>query len=209
MAMPSGVEQALDAYNVSRESQDRLRVYVALLLTWQRQINLIGPATIPLVWTRHVLDALQIIPLLPPGCERIADLGSGAGFPGLAISLASGIETHLYESNKKKCAFLQEVIRKTRARATVHCGRLESIKAPPGGVPIDCVLSRALAPLGQLLEYAEPFFSPGTVALFHKGRDVDLELTEATKYWRFTYTKHSSASDSLGVILEMREVHRV
>lgn len=198
-----------EALGVSRESRLRLESYVDVLLAWQQRINLIGPTTVANVWTRHILDGLQLLPLIPAGCRRIADLGSGAGIPGLVVSLAADIETHLYESNNKKCAFLREAIRRTGAKAHVHCLRIEDVSA--GGMPggIDCMTSRALAPLLKLLEYAEPFLMRGTTALFHKGRDVDLELTEATKYWKFEFIKHPSVCDSQGVILEMREVRRV
>lgn len=186
-----------------------MKIYVNLLLAWQARINLIGPSTVETVWTRHVLDAVQLQPLLPPNTARIADLGTGAGIPGLILSITAGVEAHLYEANSKKVAFLREAIRKTGAKAQVHQIRLEEIGAQ--GVPpaVDCVVSRALAPLPLLLDYASPFLAGPVTCLFHKGRDVDLELTEATKYWRFQYTKHQSACDSHGVILEVKEVSRV
>jgi 16S rRNA (guanine527-N7)-methyltransferase len=196
-------------YNVSRESQERLRLYVDLLLTWQNRINLIGPSTVAHVWDRHICDALQLAPLIPKGCQSIADLGTGPGIPGIVLGIASGTKIHLYESSSKKCAFLHEAIRRTGVDAEVHCGRLERIPHSEVPVPIGCIVSRALAPLTLLLEYAAPFFGESTVGLFHKGRDVGLELTQATKYWRFQSTKHQSACDSQGVILEVREVCRV
>jgi 16S rRNA (guanine527-N7)-methyltransferase len=195
--------------NVSRESLDALKTYVQLLETWQSRINLIGPSTINSIWTRHILDALQLLPLLPKSCRSVADLGAGAGIPGLVLALAGGFETHLFESNGKKCAFLREVIRKTAASAQVHQVRLETLPATPGLPHVDCVVSRALAPLPLLLDYAFPFLAQGAIGLFHKGRDVDLELTATTKYWRFQHVKHQSTCDSHGVILEIREIGRV
>lgn len=202
-------EELFRIYNVSRESRFRLQTYVNLLLTWQKAVNLIGPSTVPLIWSRHICDALQLLPLLPPNCETITDLGSGAGIPGLVVALAADIEVHLYESNAKKCAFLREVVRKTGVRASVQCVRLEEIELL-GAVPaVQCVVSRALARLPLLLELGEPFLRSGAIGLFHKGRDVALELTEATKYWRFQSLQHASACDSQGVVLEVREVSRV
>jgi len=201
--------ELLEEYNVSRESWERLETYVELLLTWQKRINLIGPATVDVVWTRHVVDALELLPHLRPPCTSIADLGSGAGVPGLILSVATGVTAHLYESNGKKAAFLREAIRRTRANAVVHQVRLETLAEASDLPRVDYVVSRALAPLALLLGYAEPFLKRGAIGLFHKGRDVDLELTEATKYWRFNAWQHQTSGDSRGVILEVREAVRV
>lgn len=196
-------------YNVSRESLSALRLYVDLLLTWQRRINLIGPATIESIWERHIHDSLQVLPLIPRGTTAIAELGSGAGIPGLIVAIAGRYEAHLYDSNSKKSAFLREAIRQTGIRAQVHTLRLEDLKFDPHLPKVQCVLARALAPLPLLLDYAEPFIKAGAIGLFHKGQDVDLELTEATKYWTLNVSKHPSAVDSRGVILEVREATRV
>jgi 16S rRNA (guanine527-N7)-methyltransferase len=179
------------------------------LLTWQKRINLIGPATAGVVWERHILDSLQLLPLLPKGTRIIAELGSGAGIPGLVVAIAADLEAHLYESNGKKAAFLREAARKTGTRAHVHMVRLETLRTEQALPTVDCVLARALAPLPLLLDYAEPFLARGAVGLFHKGQDIDVELTEATKYWKLNITKHASLCDSRGVILQVLEAIRV
>jgi 16S rRNA (guanine527-N7)-methyltransferase len=195
--------------NVSRESRERIEVYVELLLTWQKRINLIGPATVETVWERHILDSLQLLPLLPVGTRSIAELGSGAGIPGLVIAIAADLEAHLYESNGKKAAFLGEAARQTRTRAHVHMVRLETLQTQQDVPMVNCVVARALAPLPLLLDYAEPFLARGAVGLFHKGQDVDAELTQATKYWKLKVSKHASLCDSRGIILEIHEATRV
>lgn len=202
-------ETIFEGYHVSRESRDRIKQFVALLLNWQHRINLIGSSTVPSVWTRHIRDSLQLLPLLPEPCREIADLGTGSGMPGLVVCLATGKRTHLYESNTRKCAFLHEAIRTTEANAVVHCLRLEDLTSSSIPDRVDCVLARALAPLPRLLALAEPFLRQGATGLFHKGRDVDLELTEATRYWKFVSRRHPSASDSSGVVLEVKEMCRV
>lgn len=199
----------LDRFDVSRESREKIETYVKLLLTWQQRINLIGPATASQVWERHVCDSLQLLPLLPRDCASIAELGSGAGIPGLILAMAAGVEAHLYESNGKKAAFLREAARQTGTRARVHNVRLETLRGDNHLPRVQCVVARALAPLPLLLDYAEPFLTSGAIGLFHKGQDVDAELTEATKYWRMDVSKHASQCDSRGVILEIREALRV
>lgn len=199
-------EAVFAQYNVSRESFSRLQAYVALLLKWQARINLIGPSTAEQVWSRHIADALQLIPLLPPGAKSLADLGSGAGIPGLVLSIATGLQVHLYESSGKKVAFLREAIRLTKAAAIVHQARIEALQERP---KVDVVLARAYAPLEKLLGHAAPFMADGAIGLFHKGQDIDIELTAATKCWRMAFTKHQSVTDPSGVILEVREASRV
>jgi 16S rRNA (guanine527-N7)-methyltransferase len=202
-------EAILDRFNVSRETGQKIETYVDLLLAWQQRINLIGPATAPVVWQRHICDALQLIPLLPAGTREIADLGTGAGIPGLVVAMAAGLKAHLYESNGKKAAFLREAARRTGTDVHIHVIRLETLAKADDIPKVQCVMARALAPLSTLLGYAEPFLSRGAVGLFHKGQDVDSELTQATKCWKMDFVEHKSQCDPRGVILEVREANRV
>jgi 16S rRNA (guanine527-N7)-methyltransferase len=205
---PSVIAEAT-RLGVSRESWGRVEQFVALLLQWQERINLISPASILHLWERHVLDSLQLLPLLPSGMVTFADLGSGSGFPALPLAIATGHTVHLYESNLKKAAFLREALRITACKGQVHPERLTG-KAPAMGYPkVNLVTARALASLEELVALAHPFMENGAQALFLKGQDVDRELTEAQKYWRIQYTKHASLTDSLGVILAVQEVSRV
>jgi 16S rRNA (guanine527-N7)-methyltransferase len=202
-------EHLREQFSVSRESLDRLQAYADLLSKWQKRINLIGASTADQIWSRHIADALQLIPLLGPSPDRTADLGSGAGIPGLVLAIARPLEAHLFESNLKKAAFLREAARVTGAKVFVHAVRVETAGGLAREIEARVVTARALAPLERLLAYAAPFLERGAVGLFHKGQDVDAELTEATKSWRLTFTKHPSMIDSRGCILEVKEAHRV
>jgi 16S rRNA (guanine527-N7)-methyltransferase len=194
---------------VSRESWLRIGDYVVLLCQWQQRTNLISPASLPQLWTRHVIDSLQLLPLMPRGTTKVADLGSGGGFPAIPLAIASGAEFHLYESIGKKAAFLREAARITGCKVTVHPQRLEELAKATEVPKVDLVTARALASLDALLPLAEPFLKTGAKALFHKGQDCDHELTEASKYWRIKAERHSSLTDSSGVILEVSEASRV
>ena len=195
--------------NVSRESLARIEIYISLLTTWQRQVNLVGPSTLNNIWSRHIVDSLQLLPLLPKSARSIADLGSGAGLPGLVLAMAGNFKAHLYESNQRKAAFLREAIRKTGIDAVVYSIRIEDIPNIQDWPHADIVTARALAPLDKLLSYAEPFLKAGATGLFHKGKDFAAELTEATKYWRIKSVTHPSVTDSKSVILEVKEAIRV
>lgn len=182
---------------------------MALLLEWQRRINLIAPSTVPEVWERHVADSLQLLSLIPDGTTAIADLGSGAGFPGIVLACALEKPVHLFEANGKKCAFLREALRVTGRIGQVHHMRLEKLTEMSGLPDVQLVTARALAPLDELIGYAKPFLDRGATALFHKGESLEVELTNARKCWRIDGIRHSSVIDSQSAIFEVREVRRV
>jgi 16S rRNA (guanine527-N7)-methyltransferase len=198
--------RALSLTPVSRETGLALDNFVDCLLRWQKTTNLIAPSTVDEVWTRHVADSLQLIPLA--GEAKVwADLGSGAGFPGLVIACAlagrQGCKVHLVESNQKKAAFLREAIRVTNAPAEVHPIRVEDFVAKPPEA-IQAVTARALAPLEKLVGYAYPLLKSGAVGLFPKGQDVEAELTAASKYWTIKAESAPSATSLDGRIVIVR-----
>lgn len=193
---------------VSRETLARLEHYAALLAKWNRAINLVGPDSLPDLWRRHILDSAQLADYLPPAPagrpRRIADLGSGAGFPGLVLAILGCGELHLVESDQRKAQFLRTVSRETGAGATVHSRRIEDLSP----LSADCVTARALAPLGRLLDYALPHLAPGGVALFLKGQGAEDELTDAGRTWTMTVERWPSITDPRGRILRLSGLAR-
>lgn len=184
---------------------------IALLEKWQRTINLVAPATLPIIWTRHVADSLQLVPLAGEA-TRWVDLGSGGGFPGLiaAAVLAErpGADVTLVESDSRKAAFLREAARIAELPVTVLPERIERVAAQiASGVEI--VSSRALAPLPKLFDLAHPFLAQGAKGLFLKGQDVDNELTEASKSWMIQAEMRDSLTDPGGRILIVRAAERL
>ena len=201
---------ALALAPVSRETETRLDLYVGLLLEWQTKTNLVAPSTLPHLWTRHVADSLQLLPLAPTA-KIWADLGSGGGFPGVVLACAlaetPGATVHLIERNAKKAAFLREALRITGSPGTVHLADIgDSVDRIRSR--IDCVTARAVAPLHQLIGFAEPLVRHGAKALFLKGQDVEAELTEATKYWNIRSHLHSSRTGGHGWIVELDQIER-
>lgn len=201
---------ALALTPVSRETEARLDRYIDLLVTWQAKTNLVAPSTLPHLWTRHVSDSLQLL-ALAPSAKIWVDLGSGGGFPGVVLASAladtPGATVHLVERNAKKAAFLREAIRITSAPAIVHLAGIGDIVDSIEG-RVDCVTARALAPLHQLVGFAEPLVKRGAKALFLKGQDVEAELTEATKYWNIEPRLHSSRTGGHGWIVELDRIER-
>jgi 16S rRNA (guanine527-N7)-methyltransferase len=188
--------RVLAGSRVSRETAERLDLYVSQLRRWQPIKNLVGPATLDEVWRRHIDDTLQLLDLAPDARTWL-DLGSGAGIPGLILAIAGterGIQVDLVESNARKCAFLTETARLTGAPARVRNARIESVIDAYAGIEIVC--ARALAPLAQLLAWTEPLLKTGTTGLFPKGRDVQAELTQASAQWTVVNDLVPSRTDS-------------
>jgi len=209
-ALASDKAVALALTPVSRETEARLDRYVALLLEWQAKTNLVAPSTLPHLWTRHISDSLQLLDLVPTARTWV-DLGSGGGFPGVVLACAladtPGAKVHLVERIAKKAAFLREAIRVTGGAGTVHPADIgDTVERFAGAV--DCVTARALAPLHQLIGFAEPLVKRGAKALFLKGQDVEAELTEATKYWKIEPKLHSSRTGGNGWIVELDRIER-
>jgi 16S rRNA (guanine527-N7)-methyltransferase len=187
---------------VSRETLARLETMVETLLHWQKAINLVGRATLDEVWTRHILDSAQLVPLIPAAAKSLADLGSGGGFPGLVLAaLRPGLDVTLIESDARKSAYLGEAARKMGLpkQPKIVVSRIET--APPAQAEV--VTARALAPLGQLLAWADRHRANPAICLFHKGKDWRVELTRTTKDWEIECTPQPSVTDRDAVILRI------
>nr|WP_256476134.1 16S rRNA (guanine(527)-N(7))-methyltransferase RsmG [Siccirubricoccus soli] len=184
-----------------------MRTYLHLLLRWNSRINLVARAPEDALWQRHVLDSLQLLSLLPEAPDGpLIDLGSGAGFPGLVLAVATGVPTHLVESDRRKCAFLAEVSRHLGlTTVTIHPSRIEDAPLPQAAI----LTARALAPLAQLLPHAHRLLAPGGTALFPKGRSADQELTEAAAHWTMRTERFPSRTDSSATLLRLSEIRPV
>jgi 16S rRNA (guanine527-N7)-methyltransferase len=185
----SGPTDFAEAFRVPRETIHRLTRFAELLAHWQKRTNLVAPSTLPTLWSRHFADSAQLT-TLAPNARLWLDLGSGAGFPGLVIAILKtgtpDFRMHLVESNRKKCAFLAEVARATKAHVDIHAMRIEDLAESANRLAPDVISARALAPLPSLFELAAPFFTADTRGLFLKGREAEAEVDEARREWDFT-----------------------
>jgi len=191
--------------SVSRETEERLRHYAALLERWTRKVNLVAPATVDALWTRHILDSAQTFTLAPPDPRLWLDLGTGGGLPGivcaiLAADLNPATRFVLVESDRRKCAFLATCRRELGLAATIHAERIERLP----GQEADVISARALAPLPRLISLAAPHAAADAVCLFPKGARHAEEIAEARAHWRFTVEAHPSITDPAARILRCR-----
>ncbi|MBH9973570.1 16S rRNA (guanine(527)-N(7))-methyltransferase RsmG [Commensalibacter sp. M0391] len=191
--------------SVSRETIEKLEIYISLLQQWNKKINLVSQQGMDQVWKRHVYDSFQLIRYLDSSVKSIADLGSGGGFPGLILALSTDIPVILIESDMRKTIFLREVLRQTKTQATVLCQRIENVNA----ISADVVTARALTSLTQLLKFSKNILNKNGYCLFLKGRSVNLEIEEAQKNWKINYKTFSSQTNADGVIVKINQFERV
>jgi len=182
---------------------ERFRV---MLAEKNEVMNLVGPASLPDFWSRHAWDSAQLLKLAPEA-RAWADLGAGAGLPGLVLSIFGkgvvGFHVDLVESMTKRCKFLSEVVAELELPATVHNARAENLD-----LTVEIVTARACAPLHRLLRYAQPYLQSGATGLFLKGQDVVSEMREAARYWEYEADVVPSKSDGRGRIVRVRRLGR-
>ncbi|MBP7240603.1 MAG: 16S rRNA (guanine(527)-N(7))-methyltransferase RsmG [Amaricoccus sp.] len=200
----------LGRWNVSRETADRLAVLHDLVLKWNPRVNLIGRADAANIWQRHIADSAQLWRLVPGEAWHWADMGSGAGFPGLVIAAIAadvrpGLRVTLVESDGRKAVFLSQAARNMGLSVDVRDVRIEALEP----LEADVLSARALAPLETLLGHVEKHRRASGIGLFPKGRGVHKEIEAAGARWRFDHRLHSSATDPEAAIVEVGALSRV
>ncbi|MDI2091129.1 16S rRNA (guanine(527)-N(7))-methyltransferase RsmG [Commensalibacter oyaizuii] len=191
--------------NVSRETIEKLNVYVSLLRQWNAKINLISRQDIDHIWDRHIIDSMQLVDFVESKVQRMADLGSGGGFPGMVLSIVTGVPMIMVESDVRKAVFLREVARQLDVNVTVFNQRIEQVEMPL----VDMISVRALASLDQLLFLCNGRLTDHGYCLFLKGRQVDVEIAQAQKEWQIEFQKIPSKTSSDGVILKVNQFKRI
>lgn len=195
--------------NATAGQMTDLERFRGLLEAGTRRMNLVGPSALREFWLRHAFDSAQLRSAAP-AARTWADLGAGAGFPGVVLAIllkgTEGAQVHLVESLAKRCGFLAEVVADLGLPAVVHRSRAEELKPTP---KVEIVTARACAPLERLLGYAEPFMKAGARGLFLKGRTAEDEVAEAHKRWRFEVALRPSLSDPSGRIVGVERLGRV
>lgn len=208
-----GPEAFATRFDVSRETIEKLVTYEALLKQWQNAVNLVAASTLDQIWQRHFTDSAQLLEQIPPDARRLADLGSGAGFPGLVLAILladagrnQSVAITLIESDQRKAAFLREVVRSVDIPVDIvstrieHSATLEAIRC------VDVVTARALARLQRLFELSIPLVGPDTVCLFLKGRGAIAEIEEARRGFTFESALLQSQTDPEARLVVVRHL---
>ena len=186
---------------------ETLALYVqwhALLLKWNRSINLVQARALEQFWQRHALDSHQIVSHAPSGCKTVLDMGSGAGFPGLSMAIAlrsqKDAQVILVDSAGKKASFLRTAIRELALPGRASSERVEALSL----TPVDVITARAFAPLPKLLAYALPYWHEDTQAILLKGQRAQDEIEQAKALFDFDVTLSPSLTDPEGRIVVIK-----
>lgn len=206
-----------EAFDVSRETMERLEAYHGLLIKWQKVQNLVAPNTLPDAWERHFADSAQLLSYIGDS-KILVDIGSGAGFPGMVLAIMMmdrpDVRLHLVEANGRKCAFLKDVARHTGANVEIHNCRIEVFAIESTIPPVDIIMARALKPLGTLLSLGQFAFDNEATGLFLKGKSFAEEIEVARKDaalrgCQFEAESFDSLTDDCGRIVEISKVRRI
>ena len=187
---------------LNKTQVDKLDFYLSSIIKHNKHTNLIGKSTIENIWDRHVLDCLQLTKHITNKKLRIIDLGTGAGLPGILLSITGYQKILMVDSVKKKTDFVRKIIKDLSLTAKIQNKRIEN---PPTSQH-DIVVSRALAPLVKLLTYARLYSNKNTTSLFLKGKNAISEIDIASKKFFFEFEKIKSLSSDDGCILKINNI---
>ncbi|WPY00786.1 Ribosomal RNA small subunit methyltransferase G [Candidatus Trichorickettsia mobilis] len=189
--------------NVSRETLSALEDYMQLVSEWNKSINLLSRNTTDELLKRHIVDCLQIMNFIKDSNIHVVDVGSGAGLPGVILSIAGIKAVTLVEANSKKSAFLLQAAQISSNKIEIINGRIEDIN-----IECDIVTSRALADLEMIFNYVEHLEIKDKYLLL-KGAKYQEELIKAQKNWQFDHVIYDSILSNTSKILEINNLVRI
>ena len=194
--------EIVSKFFLNKTQVNKIDFYLSSLIKHNKHTNLIGKSTIENIWDRHVLDCLQLTKYIINKKLKILDLGTGAGLPGVLLSIVGYQKVLMVDSVKKKTDFVRLIIKDLSLPAKILNKRIENSPTTQH----DVVVSRALAPLINLLTYARMYSNKNTTSLFLKGRNVISEIDIATKVYFFEFEKIKSLSSEDGCILKINNI---
>ena len=192
---------------VNDKQLEKIYKYIEILDYYQNNMNLIGKSTRINIWSRHILDSAQILKLLPKQNRNdfIIDVGTGAGFPGIILSIMDRRDIILCEKSIKKINFLNIVSKECKLKIKIFKGKIENYN----NKNIKVIVSRAFSPLKTLFIKVKHITNRDTVFVLHKGKKYINEMEEAKKYYRFSTDCYNSLTSPLSRILKIKNVVNV
>ena len=197
-------EQTITLFGITETQKQDLDKYTKILKEKNKLTNLVGGSTLINPWRSHILDSLQILSFIKNKEQSILDMGTGAGLPGIILSILGYKKITLVDSNGKKIKFLNQIKETMGLNVDIVLNRLENLN----NIKFDIITSRALAKLDKLIFYSQKFLKKNTVLIFLKGKTVNDELKEASKKWKFQYEKYQSLSDPRGCVLILKKIQK-
>ncbi len=208
--MSQNYQKLTKLLQVSRETIKSLNIYERLLLENNRKLNLISKSTENIIKTRHILDSAQIIDFIDKNSKICADLGTGAGFPGIVLSILFKekklpIRLDLYEKSPKKCQFLSKIAKKLDLNVLViekHILEQKNLKA-------DTIVARAFKPIQSIFKIVTENFKNFENLILFSGKNGKQTLLDASKVWEFEYKERKSVTSDDSLILNIKKIRKI
>ena len=194
-------EDVIKIFNLKRVETIALNQFISELKKINSSRNLVGKSTLLNPWDRHICDSLQIMSFIKNKNSSILDMGTGAGLPGIVLSILGYKNITMIDSRKKKTEFVKQIIEKLELKAKIINSRLEDMRFSP----FQYIISRALASLDKLLNYSLFFSNDKTRLIFLKGKNVNKEILEAKKKFFFDYKIYESKSSGGGFVVKIKD----
>ena len=194
-------EDVVKIFNLKKIEIAALNQFISELKKINPSRNLVGKSTLLNPWDRHICDSLQIISFIKNKNSPILDMGTGAGLPGIVLSILGYKNITMIDSRKKKTEFVKQIIEKLGLKAKIIHSRLEDMQLPP----FQYITSRALASLDKLLNYSLFFSNDKTRLIFLKGKNVNIEILESKKKFFFDYKIYESKSSGGGFVVKIKD----
>ena len=191
---------------VSRETISSLKKYEEYIIDYNTRINLVGKSTINNIWERHFLDSAQVIDFIDKNINKITDVGTGAGFPGIVLSILAknknlNVKIDLIEKSPKKSNFLKKVIKDLDLNVSVTNKNILDIE---NKINSDLIVSRAFKPLAEILKIFHEKAENYKKILLFLGKTGKNQLLQASKIWDIEYKQSISVTSGDSLILEIK-----
>ena len=195
---------------VSRETIRSLEKYEKLLIKFNKKLNLVGKSTINEIWHRHFLDSFQLIDFIDRNDKMLVDLGSGAGFPGIVLSIIAEerkipLKIKLIEKSPKKINFLKEIISQLKLNADVIN---KNVFDKEFKFINDVFAARAFKPLPKILELIHSKAKNFKKIIIFLGKSGNKELLQASKKWDIQYKQQMSITSNDSFIIEINKLKK-
>ena len=185
---------------------DLIEKYAHMLIQWNKNINLIQANTVDNLYERHIKDCIQIKSFIGFD-ECIVDIGSGAGLPGVILSICGFQDITLCEKNSKKCIFLREVRSKLGLNFKIEQNDIYNWNVPRGTNKKLVAVSRAFGSLSKIFDVMCHLDIDS--GIFLKGENYKNEINEAKKIYNFNYKTHDSITNKKSAIVIVNSLKRL
>ena len=198
-------KKVIEQFGLSINQCIKIDNFILMVKKYNAHTNIVGKSTLLDPWRSHILDSLQVSNFIPKKNCSILDLGTGAGIPGLVLSIYNYSNVSLIDSNLKKINFVKSACTKLNIQASIYKDRIEKLK----NIKFDFLISRALANISKLFFYSQNFLEKDTILIFLKGKNAKKELLDANKKWNFQYKMQQSISDKRGNVVVIKGLSKI